>query len=234
MAAGIGCLSFDLDYTLWSLDNVIEEAERRLREHLARHHPAVTEHYDAEAFRGLRSVVLQEDASIAHDITEVRLRMLRHAARTVGAPEALAERAYAVFTDARNQVQVYDDCHSVLTQLHGRYPLLALTNGNADVHRIGLGHYFNHVLCPVDLDVGSAKPAPEMFRAACRRMALEPGQIMHVGDDPETDVTGAVRAGLRAVWLNRGGLPWPDHLEPVEHVEIRDLHSLVQLTETAR
>jgi putative hydrolase of the HAD superfamily len=33
--------------------------------------------------------------------------------------------------------------------------------------------------------------------------------VLHVGDDPEADVEGARAAGLRPVWLNRSGTPWP-------------------------
>ncbi|MEX0729747.1 MAG: HAD-IA family hydrolase [Aquisalimonadaceae bacterium] len=224
---GIGGLSFDLDYTLWSLENVIEEAERRLWDHLTRHHPAITSLYDADGFRGLRGEVLRRDPGIAHNLTEVRLRMLRMAVRNAGAAEGLVEEAFAVFTQARNEVLIYEDSVVVLDQLHGRYPMLALTNGNADVHGIGLGHYFTHIISAIH--VGAAKPAPEMFYAACERTGLAPGQLLHVGDDPETDVSGAARFGMRAVWLNRGGLPWPDYLEPVPHVEIRDLHGLMKL-----
>jgi FMN hydrolase / 5-amino-6-(5-phospho-D-ribitylamino)uracil phosphatase len=223
----IAGLSFDLDYTLWSLDNVIEEAERRLWEHLSRHHPMIVERYDMDAFRGLRGAVLRQDPGIAHNLTEVRLRMLRLAARESGAPEALAEDAFQVFVEARNQVIIYEDSVAVLDQLHGRYPMLALTNGNADVHRIGLGHYFAHRITAIE--VGAAKPDPAMFHAACTHAGLRPGQMLHVGDDPETDVTGAARVGMGAVWLNREGLPWPDHLEPVAHLEIRNLHELMDL-----
>lgn len=223
----VGGLCFDLDYTLWTLDDVIEVAEQRLRDYLTHHHPAITTHYDLDAFRALRDEVLRQDPGIAHDLTEIRLRMLRHAARTVGAPELLAEEAFAVFLEARHEVRIYEDSVAVLDQLHGRYPLLALTNGNADVHRIGLGHYFAHSISAIQ--VGAAKPSPAMFHAACECAGLTPEQIVHVGDCPEADVSGAARFGMHAVWLNRKGLPWPDHLEPVPHTEIRSLHDLMKL-----
>jgi putative hydrolase of the HAD superfamily len=39
-----------------------------------------------------------------------------------------------------------------------------------------------------------------------------------VGDTPETDIQGAHRAGLRAVWLNRDHRDWPANLAPPEAV----------------
>ena len=61
---------------------------------------------------------------------------------------------------------------------------------------------------------GVAKPAPEFFAAVVAAAGLPAARIVHVGDSPEYDVAAAQRAGLRAVWLNRAGLPRPRGLEP--------------------
>ncbi len=53
------------------------------------------------------------------------------------------------------------------------------------------------------MDVGVAKPAPAIFEHAVARLDLAPHEVLHVGDDLETDVAGALRAGLAAVWINR-------------------------------
>lgn len=95
----------------------------------------------------------------------------------------------------------------VLERLAQRYPLGALSNGNADIHRVGLAHLFDFAFNAVD--VGAAKPAPALFLAACRHLNMTPAQIVHVGDDPEHDVGGAASVGLRTVWVNRTGRKWP-------------------------
>ncbi len=38
--------------------------------------------------------------------------------------------------------------------------------------------------------------------------------MLHVGDDPELDVVGAARAGMRSCWINRRGEAWPAELPP--------------------
>jgi putative hydrolase of the HAD superfamily len=43
---------------------------------------------------------------------------------------------------------------------------------------------------------------------------VEAASVVHVGDDPDLDVVGAVQAGIQGVWLNRNGKPWPAHLPP--------------------
>jgi putative hydrolase of the HAD superfamily len=54
-------------------------------------------------------------------------------------------------------------------------------------------------------EVGSRKPAPEVFRAALALAGTGPEHAIHVGDSLEEDVHGARAAGMRAVLLRRGG-----------------------------
>lgn len=59
--------------------------------------------------------------------------------------------------------------------------------------------------------VGTIKPSPLMFRAAEKALALEPPDLLHVGDDWAQDVVGAKAAGWRAAYLRdrQGDTPLP-------------------------
>jgi putative hydrolase of the HAD superfamily len=59
------------------------------------------------------------------------------------------------------------------------------------------------------MDVGHAKPRPEIFRRAVETLGVEPHEILHIGDNENTDVRGALAAGFRAVRLDvvRSGGP---------------------------
>jgi putative hydrolase of the HAD superfamily len=52
------------------------------------------------------------------------------------------------------------------------------------------------------MDVGHAKPRPEIFAAAVGTLGIQPDEIMHVGDNERTDVRGALAAGFRAARLD--------------------------------
>src|SRR3954469_3697592 len=52
------------------------------------------------------------------------------------------------------------------------------------------------------MDVGHAKPRPEIFAAAVATLGIPPGEILHIGDNERTDVRGALAAGFRAVRLD--------------------------------
>ena len=55
----------------------------------------------------------------------------------------------------------------------------------------------------VSAEAGVAKPAPEIFDLALRRLQCSAERAVIVGDSPETDIAGAVRAGVRAVLIDR-------------------------------
>jgi FMN phosphatase YigB (HAD superfamily) len=58
------------------------------------------------------------------------------------------------------------------------------------------------------MDVGHAKPRPEIFQTAVSTLGVEPHEIVHIGDNERTDVRGALDAGMRAVrvdFVRQGG-----------------------------
>ena len=94
-----------------------------------------------------------------------------------------------------------------LERLAARFPVAALTNGNADLARIGIhGHFRVFVSAR---EQGIAKPEAPIFHATCERLGVAPHEVLHVGDDPLLDVHGARRAGLRTCWINRKRESWP-------------------------
>jgi putative hydrolase of the HAD superfamily len=112
-----------------------------------------------------------------------------------------------------------------------RRPLAIITNGPAEVQRakidlLGIDDIVDVVI--VSEEFGLAKPRPEIFREAMRRCAVEPDDVVFVGDSPEFDIAGAHGAGLRAIWINRQRLPWDDRTRPPTH-EIASLEDLLPL-----
>jgi len=203
----IRAITFDLDDTLWPVDPVIRRAELAMHEWLAANCPEVAARYDVEAMRGLRRRIGAEHPQLAHDFSALRRRSLTCALHEHGYDGKHVEGAFGAFFAARQEVSVFEDAVPVLERLGGDYRLGSISNGNADLEIIGLAHLF-----PVRVharQLGHAKPSPEIFRAACAQLDCEPGEVLHVGDDPQLDVAGARAAGLRAIWINRSGAAWP-------------------------
>jgi HAD superfamily hydrolase (TIGR01509 family) len=200
-------LSFDLDDTLWPVGPVIAAAERELLWWLRERHPEIVTGHDLESLRALRDGVAQRFPERSHDLTFLRHRALKDLFRAAGHAESLADAALEVFFSARNRVEFYDDVRPALSRLRARYRLFAISNGNADLHRCGIGDLFaGHVTA---IAAGAAKPDARIYAALLEMAGVEAAQVLHIGDDPLADVIGATRAGMQAVWLNRDGREWP-------------------------
>ncbi|MFQ5981827.1 MAG: HAD family hydrolase [Woeseiaceae bacterium] len=208
----IRAITFDLDDTLWEVGPVIKRAEEILWSWLGEHFPRIPDRYSPEEAYALRVEAIDKYWDQSHDFRFLRKKVLSHMARTVGYATDLVDDAFDVFDRARNEVELYADVLPALETLTEHFSLIAVTNGNADLKRIGIRHFFHDVVTAVD--VGAAKPAPEIFEEAVNRAGVDAHETLHVGDHPEIDIAGAREAGLRTAWVNRSGDGWPEHVAP--------------------
>lgn len=236
MSFPVHAITLDLDDTIWPIGPVIVRAETALGEWLRAHAPRTAEHWPLEAMRTLRDEVAAEHPHLAHDFTQQRMITLERMLRAAGDDIALVAPAFDAFFAARCDVTHFDDSLDALDRLAARVPLAALSNGNADLQRIGLMHVFRFQLGA--REHGAAKPAASIFLAACRQLGCAPAQVLHVGDDVEMDVVGAARAGLRTCWINRPDenghhRPWP-RTDVRPDLEFANLTALADWLDTAR
>lgn len=209
-------ISLDLDDTLWPVEPVLEAAETALLDWLRTRHPRAAHGHDIDSMRALRAQVAARFPQSSHDLTFVRQRALVEQFSAAGYPEphakSPAEEAMEVFLRERNRVEFFADAKPALERLHASYRLFALSNGNADLGRCGIGGLFEgHVTAA---GAGAAKPDARIFAELIRMAGTLPAAIIHIGDDPVADVVGARRAGMQTVWLNRRNQAWPASLGP--------------------
>lgn len=224
----IELITFDLDDTLWEVAPVILNAEAALREWLAREAPRLA-HMPVEHLGTIRAQLVEDEPALRHRISELRRRVLQHALTdagyALGEAQSLAETGFEVFLAARHQIELFPEAQPALEQLANRYRLAVLTNGNADVRRLGLADYFEFALSAEDVGVG--KPDPRPFEEALRRAGVTAENTVHVGDNPVDDVAGAQAACIATVWFNPMGKPWTGARSPDR--EIRNLAELPEV-----
>jgi HAD superfamily hydrolase (TIGR01509 family) len=205
-------LSFDLDDTLWAVEPVLHAAEAAMLGWLEQHHPRVMLRHDRESLRALRLRIAAQIPERSHDMTFLRRRALAELFAAAGQPVAHADEAFEVFYAARNRVKLYDDVATSLVRLSARYRLFALSNGNANLARCGIAHWFEgHITA---ISAGAPKPDLRIFTSLLAAAGVAAGQVLHIGDDPRLDVIGATEAGMQAAWLNRDAKSWPAQLPP--------------------
>lgn len=123
-----------------------------------------------------------------------------------------------------------DGARELMDYLHSRgYRLHMCSNGFHEVQykklrACGLDSRFDTVI--LSEDAGYNKPLPQYFDYALRVSGASPQSTLMIGDNFDTDIAGALRAGLDAAWFNR----FPDYPAPSPTTYVvTSLHELMDI-----
>lgn len=222
----IKAISLDLDDTLWPIWPTIERAEKVLHEWLVERAPMAAALFSSpSALRDIREHVATQRPELRSDLSAIRRESIRLALYRAGENPLLAEPAFEAFFAERQRVNLFGDALPALQALSARFPLVSLSNGNADLRRVGISEFFRAAVSAREFGVG--KPDPRIFHAAAGAVDVQPEQVLHVGDDATLDVLGALNAGMQAVWVNREDHLWPH--EQQAHLTVTNLTELCEL-----
>lgn len=184
----------------------------------------------ADALPGVK----RGDIEIAfHDVRLVKFRHRRETLRETHADDVLRETAIALggeLTDeqvatgiaAHRDVFVSvavaaPEVYEVLTRLREDGLAIGLVSNfshgeaiHASLDHLDLRRFFDAVI--VSADLGIVKPHPDIFLAGARGLALDPAEILFVGDNARLDVAGARGVGMRTALIT-------EHLDRAYHFE---------------
>ena len=125
------------------------------------------------------------------------------------------------------QKQLIADTIEVLQYLKTKYRLHVITNGFKEVQHIklnnsGLFEFFEHII--ISEEIGFNKPDERIFISALEKINATANECIMIGDDIETVVLGAIRAGMKAVYFNPSKRKHNQEL-------IHEINGLIQLKE---
>jgi FMN hydrolase / 5-amino-6-(5-phospho-D-ribitylamino)uracil phosphatase len=215
----IKLITFDLDDTFWDIKSVIMNAEKNSRKWIGSRINHAIDWGTFEDFMSIRRELIKHDPRLRYDLGLLRKQTIHHHLKNHISNKneltQLVEEAYKFFLRERHKVTFFDEVLETLEALSKNYALGVLTNGNADIHKLGIGHLFDFSLSSVD--VQNNKPDPAHFKAAKQISGIDFSETLHVGDDPVCDIQGAKNLGINAMWFNSKGLAWElDESPPLE------------------
>lgn len=204
----IGCikaLSFDLDDTLYDNVPVINLAEERFAKLLQERYRLPPEVANRNFWDEVRASVLRKRPECASDMSVLRQTCLTEGFAKLGRILSIdaAKKLTSEFVCIRSEIKVPISTFNLLGDLKKKYTLAAISNGNSDLQKSGLKPYFDFDLRP-HIGGNRCKPYPDLFHDYAKVMSLHPKEILHIGDDPFTDVAGSVGAGCMCAWLEGG------------------------------
>lgn len=141
-----------------------------------------------------------------NDIRSLRFERLVRATGIDADPGAMAD-LYVQGLGAHGGL--YPGVADVLDALAERASLALVTNGigevqRARIERLGLAPYFDAVV--ISGEVGSAKPATEIFDIAFERLGRpDKTATLMVGDNPTSDIAGGIAYGIDTCWYSPNG-----------------------------
>jgi HAD superfamily hydrolase (TIGR01509 family) len=105
-------------------------------------------------------------------------------------------------------IELFSDSLPTLIETRKRGLSLALLSNLAAPYKqpvfdLGLAPHFDALV--FSCDVGLAKPDSKIYEHVTRTLALEPSEMLMIGDTRRDDVIGAQRAGLHALHIDRRG-----------------------------
>lgn len=223
----IKVVSFDLDDTFWDCAPAIAYAEQVLFDWHREHTPRIFARHTLESLLEFRAAVRAEHPELAGCVSAMRMQALRQLLAEFNYSPTLAEQGFRIFYQARSQVSMYPGVLELLHSLKGRYLIAAITNGNADLALIGIDDYFDKIYA-ADLEL-KAKPHEDMFARCKDFFQIEGHQMLHIGDNPVTDVLGGIQAGVQTLWFNQHQNAWPDMESRPQWVasSISEIHELL-------
>lgn len=155
----------------------------------------------------------------------VREELPMYAQRYGGESVQMSAEEEADFLMKTNDMEPMDGIEDVLNMLQSRgIPMYVLSNSGFSaaalsiaLQRLGLGEYFNGIFSSADF--GVIKPCRELYDTVINKaLADNPGEkrenIVFVGDTYESDIAGALGAGIKAVWIHSA----PDDRENAPYV----------------
>lgn len=216
----IKLITLDLDNTLWDVTPVLIAAEKKLQEYVHTHIPEAKSHYQWDNLSQIRREILRQRPEVKNLPTTLRLNLLEDCFKQAGfspsAAEQLAHEAFEIFLTYRNNIPLFPETLPLLTKLSQEFELIALSNGNADINRVGLGHFFKAHFSAES--VGKPKPAPDMFESALAHAQVDASEAIHIGDHQEEDVEAARKLGFHTIWFNQHGKQTEQTCEPTTQV----------------
>lgn len=202
---------FDLDHTLWDYDNNAYKVLKDLY-----HHYRLSDYVSLSAHAFTQVFFETNDGLWARynvgeisreDIRNKRFKIILEACGSHAVLDFVGMNEYFLYHCPR-QTGIMEGADVVLNYLSKKYPMSIITNGFDDVQYVkleaaGFSKFFKHVV--TSETTGHKKPAREIFDFALHQANADRNFALMIGDNPHTDILGAMNAGITPLLYNPTG-----------------------------
>lgn len=202
------CVLFDLDHTLWDYETNAEETLKELFVRYGMEHRGVTSfRFFLETFRRINVELWDryDRGLIGQDV--IRNERFDRVFRDTGVEDTRTALEFSseYLRELPRKKNLLPQAREILEYLHPRYPMTIVTNGFDEIQATkiesaGIGHYFRHII--TSQRAGSKKPSRKIFEFALEQTGHVPESAVMIGDNLQTDIAGAMSAGIDTIYYN--------------------------------
>lgn len=107
----------------------------------------------------------------------------------------------------QDEIRLYPEVNSVIHHLSDHYTLIISSNAKKEfieiqLQKTNLKHFFSHVFSATS-DAHLVKKDPSFYKMICDVLRVRPAEIIHIGDDKESDFLIPRNIGITSFYLDR-------------------------------
>jgi len=218
---------FDLDHTLWDYDRNVTESLSELYLHydlLGLGIPTFQNFFDSFHHINYQLWDWYNVGKIdKENLRKERFRMIfEHAGASPDGIPLPFEEDFMHRTSSKSHVFPYT--FEILNYLQGKYKLHIITNGFDEsqakkINSAKLGSYFDLIV--TSETTGHKKPDARIFHHTVEKLGTRHEHCLMIGDNPNSDIMGAINAGIDQVYFNPEG----------KQIELQPTYTIAHLRE---
>ena len=200
---------FDLDHTLWDTDKNAKESLQEIHQEIK-----IQENFNVSfdlfhaTYQKHNDILWKKYAKHEVSKSDVRINRFKYSLEELNIFNDNINEFFASHFVSRTPLKknLIEGAIELMDYVKDRYTLSIITNGFKEVQYIkmeesGLSKYFSHVF--ISEEVGHNKPSPDIFKHAMQTSGASIAEnCLMIGDSLEADILGAIKAGMKAVYLN--------------------------------
>ncbi|MCC6406032.1 MAG: TIGR02253 family HAD-type hydrolase [Planctomycetes bacterium] len=219
---------FDIDDTLCDTTGFARQARRNAVKAMV----AAGLKADPEVvFAELEEVIAEFSSNYEHHFDKLLLRLPRESLTNLNRSLVVAAGVAAYHDTKFHELRTFPGVKELFHDLKAAGLRLGVITHGLSVKqaeklvRLGLVPYLDREAVFISDEIGISKPNPKLYQLALRTLALQPRQVMYVGDNPKNDIAPPKKLGMVTVWAARAARSQPTPAETPDHA-IRDFDEL--------
>lgn len=116
----------------------------------------------------------------------------------------------------RKSIEIFPETQKTIKNLSKSYKLIIISDAKREFIDIQLEEtklkpFFNYVFSSLS-DFDSVKKIPGLYKQICKKLKVQPYEIIHIGDNKEFDFFSPQKIGIKSFYLNRGKTEYGNYI----------------------